>query len=129
MVGGLVLREERDGDRLLVKASGPLTMQTAAYLRGFIATHLRRRAASVVVADLSQCVHMLTDDDLSQLGVQASSGPERLTLPLVLVVPAICEEVCERYCARAARLGLLRMCYVTLSDALEWASAAEDWPS
>jgi hypothetical protein len=130
MVGGLALRERRDGERLVVRAGGPLTSQTTLFLQAFIATHLRRQAASVVIVDLTRCVYTLTDEQLSLTAASAASGPHRVLAPLVLVVPPMFEGACERYCAKAAKHGLLRMCYLTFSEAMEWASSVEeDWPS
>jgi hypothetical protein len=129
MIGGLVLREHREGQKLAVRASGLLTVRAILYAQAFIATHLRRQPATVVILDLTGCVHMLMDTHLDDLARESAGGPNRVAIPMVLVVPPLFEAICERYCEKAARHGLLRMCYLSSSEASAWASSVEeDWP-
>lgn len=110
---------------MVVTVTGILTPSAAMYLRATIAARLARDGPRVVVVDLRRCAVALDDDDWD-------GGQRRAYIvgaPVVFVVPAEIEEQCDRYCARAAKRGLSRMCYITLSDALSWAECATGWPS
>jgi hypothetical protein len=130
MTGGLALQEpKRIEGKLLVQASGLLTLHEARYLQAFIGVHLRRRRAAAVVVDVRNCVHALTQTDWDSLADEASTDAYEIDVPVAFVVSPLVEEQCDRYCAKVAHAGLSRMAYLSEAEALEWADdCATSWP-
>lgn len=122
------LRSRRQGEILIVAASGLLTKRDIDDVRSFVTGLLSEQDARAVVLDLRKTLTTLDDAGWRHVAIGLRPTPTRRPLALV-VSPALHERV-SRACMQATEEALkLRVAFTDFSQAAEWASQRrQHWP-
>lgn len=126
----MLLRARREGDVLVCAASGAFTVETARDIRAFVAHNLIERDARAVALDLRGTVQCVSDVGWLQIVAESAAAAKHVTgrVPVAIVVSPGALGVAEVHCRRLAAHGLLRLSFVDLAEALDWAShRLEHW--
>lgn len=127
--GLMALRVMREGDVLVVAATGVITVGSAKTLRANISGHLVMQDARAVLCDLRGAVHLLTAGGWQQLvehAVATWSGVP--PVPVAVLVAPVNLEAMRQHCRQLAQHGFLRLAFCERQAAFSWAARRmEHW--
>lgn len=126
--GELVLRAKREGEVLVVTATGTFTVNSARGLRDFIRGKLEWQDARAAVVDLRGVLMLVAEDGWLQIAEESTNAKMRVQVPVALLVLPAAFELARKHCRRLAPKDLLRLSFVERDAAVSWAARRmEHW--